>query len=96
MTPILKVYHAKFWNDDVLLMGNPEALQRLKTAIEQALETGSGRTELFESEGSKYPVVVRSVEMGIENFPAHYDDEDSELTQEEIDIIQKALQPDAN
>jgi hypothetical protein len=91
---ILKVYPAKFWHDEVVIIGNKAGLTRLKEVIETALSGKLGSTSVEETDGCEYSVNSKMHDGDILNeewldFPAHYDDGD--ISQEEQEFLSKFL-----
>ena len=54
----LHIYAQHAWHCPARIKGNEEGLKRLKYAIEDALEHGSGSCAVFCSDGEGYQVVV--------------------------------------
>lgn len=91
---ILKVYPAKFWHDDVVIVGNKAGLTRLKEAIETALLGKLGDALVQETDGCEYHVLPKMHDGDLLNeewldFPLHYDDGD--ISQEEQEFLSKFL-----
>ncbi|MEW6545044.1 MAG: hypothetical protein AB1411_15725 [Nitrospirota bacterium] len=55
---VLQVYGQYAHHDDVYVVGTHAALARLRSAIDQALLAGIGRTEAMVSDGEGYGIVV--------------------------------------
>jgi len=91
---ILKVYPAKFWNDDVVIVGNKAGLLKIKEAIETALSGESGFALVRETDGYDYNICSRMFDGDILDerwldFPVHYDDDN--ISQEEQEFLTKFL-----
>lgn len=91
---ILKVYPAKFWHDDVVIVGNKLGLLKLKEAIETALSGKLGNALVQETDGCEYMVLPKMhdgdlLDEAWLNFPEHYDDGD--ISQEEQEFLSKFL-----
>lgn len=59
--PVLHVYGQAIWHDDVLIMGNTEALRALREAIDRALANDSGgfaKADVTAADGEWYWVMV--------------------------------------
>ena len=55
---LLHIYGQEIWHDPVHIVGNREALEDLKKAIEKALDRGRGETDTFCNNGEGYTIVV--------------------------------------
>lgn len=67
MENFLNVYGQLTWHDSVEIQGTKEGLLKLKKAIEQAIEEGSGQAkDFFDSDQEGYEVVVS--QLSIEDF----------------------------
>ena len=91
---ILKVYPAKFWHDDVVIVGNKAGLTRLKEAIETALSGKLGNALVQETDGCEYNICPKMHDGDLLDevwldFPAHY--EDGDISQEEQEFLSKFL-----
>ena len=91
---ILKVYPAKFWHDDVVIVGNKAGLLKIKEAIETALSGESGSALVRETDGCDYNICSRMFDGDILDerwldFPVHYDDDT--ISQEEQEFLSKFL-----
>jgi len=58
---LLHIYGQAIWHDPVYIIGNREALEDLKKAIENVLDDdkGEGKTEAFCNDGEGYYVIVK-------------------------------------
>ena len=86
---ILKVYPAKFWHDDVVIIGNKVGLTKLKEAIETALSGKLGNAQVEETDGCQYTVNSKMHDGDLLDepwldFPVHYDDGDISLEEQEF------------
>jgi len=91
---ILKVYPAKFWHDDVVIIGNKAGLTKLKEAIETALAGKSSSALVQETDGCEYNICSKMHDGDLldetwTHLPAHYDDGD--ILQEEQEFLSKFL-----
>ncbi len=80
MDSVIKVFGAKQWHDTVSIIGNKEALIRLKNVIENAIKNEYSIDEFLESDGEGYNIEVKLHEGGFysdkwNNIPVHYTDE---------------------
>jgi len=57
-TPVLKIFGAEQWHDDIQIVGNKLALNKLKSAIEKALKGNASSEEMFETDGEGYDIEV--------------------------------------
>lgn len=94
---ILKVYPAKFWHDDVVIIGNRQGLTKLKEVIDAALSGELGTAVMEETDGSAYCVNSRMHDGDILDekwleLPMHYDD--GEISQEEQEFLSQFLLSD--
>lgn len=93
---ILKVYPAKFWYDDVVIIGNKKGLLELKQSIETAL-TGIGTyasAQVQETDGCEYNICSKMHNGDLLDevwltLPMHYDD--GELSDGEQAFLDKFL-----
>jgi hypothetical protein len=94
---IIKIFGANAWHDNVSIIGNKEALEKLKQLIDSALEHGFSKDEFMESDGEGF-----NIEIAINNhlfdsdewikFPVHYIDEmASEKDKNKWDYLYKFL-----
>ena len=58
MTNVLHIYSQSAHHDDACIVGNKESLQRLKAAIEQALEDGAGSCSSFVNDGEGFTTII--------------------------------------
>lgn len=56
------------YDDVAAIVGDTEALLKLRTALDEAIITGSGGTFLFQSDGEGYSVAIVRVE---DMYPVH-------------------------
>jgi hypothetical protein len=89
----MKVYPAKFWGDNVTIIANRNALLQLKKTIDAALNNEPDYDyEYYFCDDNNYAINVKclsddATHVAIDVLPAHYDDGDMKLTEEEEDII---------
>lgn len=88
MSAILKILPSKYWNGDVIIIGNNEGLEALKNAIDNAIKKDSGSNLVTETDGNQYFVIVNQLESDMLNedwqkLPMHYDEDDTKLTKDE-------------
>jgi len=57
----LHVYGQYMWHDDAVIRGTKTALLALREAIDSAIATGTGETEVFATDGEGYLVVIQCV-----------------------------------
>ncbi|MDK8642769.1 hypothetical protein [Niallia taxi] len=57
--PFLHLYGQRYWHDDSLIIGNREALVKLKNVIDMALTYGEGRTVVSSSDWEGYDLYVK-------------------------------------
>ena len=91
---ILKVYPARFWHDDVVIIGNKQGLLKLKEAIETALAGLPANALVQETDGYEYNVLPKMhdgdlLDEAWLDFPVHYDD--GNISQEEQEFLSKFL-----
>lgn len=97
MRSILKVVGSKFWSDSVIITGNREGLEKLKTAIECSLQNDETTfvAEVTETDGNDYIIYCTMLdgdlldEQWMEKSPTHYESDD--LTNEERDFLSKFI-----
>lgn len=76
MKSILHIYGQGGWHDAALLLGDRDALIRLRDAVDEAIASGAGRCDVFTGDGEGYPVlVVRHEETELVLLP--YTEEDA-------------------
>lgn len=85
---MLHIYPAKFWQDKVLVVGTPDALEDLRNAIDSALKNpGEGfQTDMITTDDTPYAVAVTCVSTDhqraqFQDLPAHYDEGELDETQ---------------
>lgn len=88
MSALLKILPSKYWNGDVVIIGNNEGLEALKSAIDIAIKKDSGSNLVTETDGNQYFVIVNQLESDMfsedwQKLPMHYDEDDTKLTREE-------------
>jgi len=72
----LHIYSQFQWHDSAHIIGNEEALRRLRDAIDHALENGSAHTEAYTSDGEGFlTIVVKAEEKTINALTMPYQDE---------------------
>jgi hypothetical protein len=93
MESILKVYPAKFWHDEVVIIGNESGLHKLKTIIENALKGVPDSAYVKETDGKSYNISCKMHTGDIINdkLPLHYEEEDIDITDEEREFLSKFL-----
>lgn len=96
MSAILKILPSKYWNGDVVIIGNNEGLEALKKAVETAIKKGKGSDLVTEVDGNQYFVIVNQLESDMfsedwQKLPMHYDDDDVSLTKEEEEQLHKFI-----
>jgi hypothetical protein len=65
---VVHIWGQGAWHETVYIRGNRSGLERLKRAVDDALEVGSASTEAYVSDGEGYDIDIRMV-----------DDEDAEM-----------------
>lgn len=92
-SPTMHVYGQSIWHDDVNIVGNREALERLQEAISRALDGDTGTTGLFfakDGEGYEVAVTLQDGECHSkewEDYVAPYTDEAAREVAKEGSII---------
>lgn len=72
----LHVYAQEIWHDEAYIAGTREALEALRTAIDQALAAGQGHMQSFANDGEGYTVhVVQMTEDQADKMKVPYTDE---------------------
>lgn len=61
-TALMHVYAQPLWHFDAYIVGNAEALQALKQAIDEALKHGRSKMITFAGDGEEYDVMVIMLE----------------------------------
>jgi hypothetical protein len=93
---VLKVLPAKYWNGDVVIIGNREGLEALKRTVELALTNDNGSSLVTEADGNQYFVCVNQLNSDTfsddwQKLPLHYDEDDTKLTNEEEEQLYKFM-----
>jgi len=56
--PLLHIYAQDAWHDDAFIVGEPEALRALRSAIDRALADRNAAVEAMVADGEGYHVLV--------------------------------------
>lgn len=56
--PVLHLHAASFWHDDAWVVGNREGLERLRAAIDRALQKGGAHAAAFVNDGEGFHCFV--------------------------------------
>lgn len=96
MSGILKILPSKYWQGDVVIIGNNEGLEALKKAVEIAIKKSKGSELVTEADGNQYFVIVNHLESDMfsedwQKLPLQYDEDDVWLTQDEEEQLHKFL-----
>jgi hypothetical protein len=96
MPGILKILPSKYWNGDVIIIGNREGLESLQTLVNKAVEKKTGSELFTETDGNQYFVYLKELNVDMQEeewqkLPMQYDDDDVKLTNEEEMQLHKFL-----
>lgn len=70
----LKIFPSETYHAPVIIVGNKDALIKLREAVDQAILHGNGKTEdVFETDGEGFTVYVVDQDK-LDNLPMHYVD----------------------
>jgi hypothetical protein len=86
---VLQVYGQGAWHDDVYIVGNREALEALRDAINTAIDTGQGETACFVSDGEGFTTAILRDDTVFGNpewykYPVPYSDNIAKEKREEV------------
>lgn len=74
---LCKIFGAEAWHSPVEIIASPEALRELRDAIDEALDEGTSKASMFESDGEGYSVYIVKEERSWADWcklPCHYTD----------------------
>ena len=76
----MKIFGAKSWHDTVSIIGNKEALLKLRDTIDSAIKNGYFSNEFMETDGEGFEVEIKLHDEDFnsdkwDKLPNHYSDE---------------------
>ena len=96
MPGVLKILPSKYWNGDVIIIGDREGLESLQKLVNKSLEKKAGSELFTETDGNQYFVHLKELNVDMQEeewqkLPMQYDDDDVKLTNEEEMQLHKFL-----
>jgi len=88
MSPFMHIYSAGQWHGECYIVGNTEALKRLRDAIDAALAGHVGGTHAYAGDGEGFQtIVVKHDSEKWEQLAVHYTDAEVCATERREDAI---------